>query len=79
MKVVAHTIMEEEINKEDNREFSKIQKSIYVLLWKFNQKRLKKEQKMYWKKKQLWKIVLINKIFKKKKKITLKNMPDCGR
>lgn len=79
MKDAAHTIMEEEINKEANREFSQNTKSIDVLLWKFNQKRLKNRTKNVLKK-TIMKNCIEKQIFKKTKtKINLKNMPDCGR
>lgn len=69
MKDVAHTIMEEEINKEDTREFSQnTKKKAFMYYYESLIKSVwKTEQNMYWKKKQLWKIVLKNKIFNNKK------------
>lgn len=68
MKDVAHTIMEEEINKEDTREFSQnTKKSIYVLLWKFNQKRLKNRTKHVLKKKTIMKNCIEKQNFQQQK------------
>lgn len=67
MKDVAHTIMEEEINKEDNREFSQNTKKVFMYYYESSIKRLKNRTKNVLKKKIIKNCIEKTKFSKKKK------------